>query len=229
MFASYGMGDVFFLWSTQKIGVASALAIACCYPLWTALAGTLFRQEWLSLQGTAGLLLTVAGVICVILSQKRGVTSQGPDHPRESRPRRMLAVGVLFALVTSLFWAVNSYAVAEGGRDLPISVANTIRMLFALGWSFSLKPLFDRRASLLLPMAVLRANAIVFLLESVLGSYFYLYGLTHSTLAVAATLTSLAPVVAVPVSWALRVEKPSLKRTLSVCLVVVGISLLLGS
>jgi drug/metabolite transporter (DMT)-like permease len=52
------------------------------------------------------------------------------------------------------------------------------------------------------------------------------YGLTHTSLVVGNTLSALAPVLSVPVSVALKLEKFSWIRTLAVLTVVVGLSLL---
>lgn len=55
-----------------------------------------------------------------------------------------------------------------------------------------------------------------------------MYGLTHSTLAVGASLSSLSPVVAVPVAIYLGWEAPSLKRIGGVLAVVAGVCLLVA-
>jgi drug/metabolite transporter (DMT)-like permease len=68
----------------------------------------------------------------------------------------------------------------------------------------------------------------VFFLETCLGSFFYIYGLSHSPLAVASTLTSLAPVLSVPVAIVLGLERFSFVRTLGICLVVLGLCFLVG-
>ena len=66
---------------------------------------------------------------------------------------------------------------------------------------------FGKGTSLLLPLRDLRKYAWVFFLETFGGSLFFFYGLSHSRLAVAATLTSLAPVLSVPVALAIKIER----------------------
>jgi drug/metabolite transporter (DMT)-like permease len=99
-------------------------------------------------------------------------------------------------------------------------------MFFALTISFGLSRVFARGTPALLPWPVYRRNLWAFVIEGFGGSLFYLYGLSHSRLAVGAVLTSLAPVVSVPVAVAFGLERFSLARTAGVTMVVLGIILL---
>lgn len=232
MIASYGLGDVLFLWSTRSLGVPGALAIASSYPLWTALSGVVFQGEMI-LSQAIGLILTVAGIVMVILNAPAvqrevpaaSAKSQASALPKWLNPSR--ATGVLLAFATSLLWAVNTFAVSRGGADLLAPVGNTVRMAIALAMSAGLSLLLAPRAPILMPAWQIRASLWVFCFEAFGGSYFFLYGLSNSTLVIGATLASLAPVLAVPVAWVLRLERVSWKRTLGVGLVVLGLWLLM--
>ncbi len=79
-----------------------------------------------------------------------------------------------------------------------------------------------------LPISVYRSWYWLFIFEAFGGSYFYLVGLSHSSLAIGSTLASLAPVISVPVAIALRLEAFSWKRTAAVITVVFGLFLLVG-
>lgn len=57
---------------------------------------------------------------------------------------------------------------------------------------------------------------------------FYFISIAHGSLAIAATLMYCAPIFVYLVSFALKLEKPSLFKWLAVCLVMVGIVLLTG-
>jgi drug/metabolite transporter (DMT)-like permease len=65
-------------------------------------------------------------------------------------------------------------------------------------------------------------------LESFVGCYFFVYGLSRSNLVLASILTSLAPVISVPVTVALKLEAFSWKRALGVVIVVLGLALLVA-
>lgn len=225
MIASYGLGDVIFLASTRVIGIPTALAIGSCFPIWTGAAALIFRAEALSPLQYVGLVIAVIGIILVILNSPETGLSTGS---RSGAKSNLKWKGLSLAFLTSIMWAVNSYSCAQGGRELAVPVGNTIRMAFALVFSAGFSRWLVPKAGLLLPRKVIYGSIWVFALEAFGGSYFYLYGITHSPLAVGATLSSLSPVMAVPIAWALGLEKFSILRTLAICIVIVGICLLLG-
>lgn len=210
MLCSFVVGDVFFLFSTLHLGVPAALAIASVYPLWSALVGWLLLGEAVTFVKLAAVSGIVIGVGIVILSGAR----------LERRPHYLR--GICFAIITSFFWSLNTVAVARIGTGIDAHTANVIRMAFGLllcplvGWGLTGRPTF------LIPMAALRRYGIFFLAEAYGGSFCFVYGLTHTPLAIAAALTSLAPVLATPVAWATRREPISLIKLGGIVLVVVG-------
>jgi drug/metabolite transporter (DMT)-like permease len=243
--ASYALGDAFFFWSSQVLGVPGALAISSIFPVWTAFAAYLFYGENLNAHQWIGLVAVVGGVVTVILSEPRGSLKRCPNASRASndsskslekktRSNGMNRVtgGVLLAVASSFFWAINSYSVSRGGHGVSATVSNSVRMVIALPFCRLMAVLFGFRrgkaAPLFLPLRLVREFSWVFVLEAFGGSFFFVYGLSHSPLAVASTLTSLAPVLSVPVALALKVERYSLKRILGVCWVVIGLCLLVG-
>ena len=225
MIASYGLGDVLFLWSTRSLGVPGALAIASSYPIWTAMGGPS------NLQQVFGLVLAVGGVIIVILNGP--AVAQSRAHPEGSTKFENLLnqrrVGVALAFATSLAWALNSLSVSRGGSDLSTPVCNTIRMFLALGLCSGISMLTVRKFYLPLPLTEFKRWMWLLVMEAFGGSYFYMYGLSHSPLMIGSTLSSLAPVLAVPVAWILQLEKISFLRTLGVGLVVTGLWLLMSA
>lgn len=226
IFASYGMGDVLFMWSTRSLGVPAALAIGSTYPILTAGMATLIQGEKLSPHQIVGLLLTVGGVIAVILSQNEPtpVSSEGaeaaPNHlNRKSR-------GVLLAFGAMICWALNSVGTARGAQNVDPVIGNTFRMIFALAMTASFSRVLAPGTEIALPFKVLKKSLPLFVFEAFGGSIFFMYGLSHSPLAIGSTLASLAPVLSVPVAWCLGLERFSLTRTLGVCVVVSGLWLL---
>jgi drug/metabolite transporter (DMT)-like permease len=240
MVASYGLADALFLMSTASLGVPGALAIASCYPVWTALVGVLFEGEHLVVAQVAGLGLVVAGIVLVVLngpveaglSEASDVVPEPRDRSRGDRHAfqhgdRRIGIGLLLAGATSLLWAGNSYVCAHAGAQLVPSVGNTLRMLLALGFApvFGLMLAPGSRVSV--PVADLRGVWWIFAFEVFGGSMCFLYGLSHSPLAIGSTLSALAPVISVPVAWVMRLERFSFARTSGVVLTVAGLSLLL--
>jgi drug/metabolite transporter (DMT)-like permease len=232
MVASYGLGDSLFFYSTRSLGVPGALAIASTYPLWTTIAGIYDGQESINAWQFGGLLVTLLGVVVVILHGPKGPSevSGGARPPGEEKPSKLelRAVGVVLAISTSLLWALNNLAVAKGGQGLTSMVGNCIRMAYALGISSAMGKILVPRSSVVLPRTELKRYFPLFALESFGGSFCFMYGLTHSPLVLGSTLTSLAPVIAVPFAWALGMEKLSIFRTLGVAAVVLGLVVLVG-
>lgn len=235
MVSSYALGDLLFLMSTHSLGVPAALAIASSYPLWSALVAWVVRGEALGLSKMFGLFLVVGGTALVILTGYRnsrieraagGTVSWSKSYP----------AGVIFAVCTSLLWATNTFSVSQGGQDLIAPVSNVVRMIVAL----VLCPLIglpiaarmrkspSEKTPIMLPWKSLKPAFWVFVLEGFGGSYLFLYGLTHSPLAIGAALSSLAPVISVPIAWMMKTESFSFGKTLGVVLTVAGVWLLVG-
>ena len=218
---SYVVGDALFLASARLLGVPVALAIASTYPLWSAFAGWLFLGQRVAPAGLAGVALVVAGVVTVVRQR-----SGGGD---EASPRQGHAAGVALAFATSLFWALNTFAIARGGSGIPVAAVNSFRM----GFAAALIPLASlllrgRRPPLLVPAVEVRRSWPFFLLESVGGTALFVVGLTRSPLAVAAALTSLAPVLSVPFAVLIGRERLGARVVAGIAVVTAGIVLLVA-
>jgi drug/metabolite transporter (DMT)-like permease len=227
IFASYGLGDVFFMWSTRSIGVPAALAIGSTYPLFTAGVGALIQGEALAKQQILGLILSVAGVVTVILAgaQPTPASSEGAHAAPSHLTQKSVGVGLAFA--TMLMWSLNTVATSRLGKDVDPFLGNTIRMTFALAMSFTFSRVVAPKTEITLPFKLLKKSLPLFVMEAFGGSLLFIYGLSHSPLALGSTLASLSPVLSVPVALALKLEKFSVVRTLGVFLVVLGVWFLL--
>ena len=228
MFASYGMGDVIFLWSTRSLGVPGALAIASSSPFWTAWVGVIFLGQVLRPTQWFGLVLTLCGIILVILNSPRGPDQSVSSIPMEEthKPKGVPWKGIAFAVLASFFWSLNSFSVARGSAGISVFVANTIRMSFGVVLSTILGRFLAPGEPIVMPWKTIRPFLWLFALESFGGSFFYMTAFSKAPLVIAATMSSLAPVISVPVAWAFGMEKFSLFRTAGVALVAIGLSVL---
>jgi len=229
--ASYGIGDALFLTSTQRLGVPAALAIGSTYPLWAVLAGTLFLGEPAGATRILGVVTVVIGTVMVILTGARAVGKATSGAERVGRP---FTHAVVPAIGTSWFWAINGIGVRHAGAALPPLVVGTIRLgtalvlCVALGWVF--RPRAPNRVvpwTPFVPWAGLRPVLWVFALESAGGTLLFVHGVSRSPIALGVTLTSLAPVLSLPLAWASGHERPSLAKGLGVAIVTAGVILLL--
>ncbi len=228
MVASYGIADAFFLASTRALGVPGALSIASLYPAWTVLLGVMKGERLLSAREGMGLVLTLFGVFYTLRVGKSVRESVQAEQSSDQ-----IRTGVLFAVVTSFLWALNSFSVVQGAQGLSLHWVNVIRMSAALLICGLLGLISQKRAGAPgwrpgLSLSDIGRNGWVFPVEAFGGSLFFAYGLANSPLVVGATLSSLAPILSVPLAWVAGDEKFSLKRGLGVALVTLGLTLLLG-
>lgn len=220
--SSYALADSVFLTAARRVGVTTALSIASTYPLWAALWGALLAGESLGWQRAAGICLAVGGVVWLVqLASARG------DGAKALVQRDR--VGLLLALATSILWAANSISVKRGSDGLDVWQVNTIRYTMALAL---LTPQVLRKAKGGLRAAPSGGWLPVLptiLADAVVGSSCYVYGLSHTDLAVGATLSSLAPLLSVPVAVVLGEERWSARRFAAVLLTVTGVIVLVSS
>jgi len=175
--------------------------------------------------------LVVAGVVTVVRQRESEEAGEaGPPGSGGGRvASRPPAAGFLLAGATSFFWALNTFAIAKGGAGLPVAAVNAYRM----GFAALLIPLValllrGHGGPLLVPAREMRRAWPYFLLESVGGTALFVVGLTHSPLAVAAALTSLAPVLSVPFALLIGKERLSPRVLAGICVVTAGIVLLVA-
>jgi drug/metabolite transporter (DMT)-like permease len=207
---SYVLADTLFLSAAKRVGVSTALSIASTYPLWAVLVGV-SRGESFGFTRACATLLCVAGVILLV---RLAPTDSGA---REQGKRG----GLLLAGVTSVLWAGNSIAVKFGTPGLDVAQANGIRYSFALAMLAVAvrvregKSMLPSRGSWMPLAPAIAADGIV-------GSSLYVYGLSHADLAIGATLSSLAPLISVPIAIVLGEEEWNGGRLMAVAMTVLG-------
>lgn len=207
---SYALADSVFFAAASIIGVSSALAIASTYPLWAALEGTLVQGEPFGWARACGTLLCAGGVAAIIkLGVKEG----------ERATRRVS--GLLLAVAASLMWAGNAVAIKIGAVDLDLAFVGAYRYAVAL-CILGVFVLLGRAPGPTRPQRGWLPLVPAILADCVLGTGCFVYALTHTDLAVGATLTSLAPLVSLPVALWLRVDKLTPAKLAAVATTVAG-------
>lgn len=215
---SYAFADNVFFAAARRIGVSSALAIASSYPLWAALKGTLIDHQPFGPARAVGTALCVGGVVAIIRLREPPL---GDAAPRDRR-------GVPLAIATSVLWAGNSISIKAGAAGLSLPTVNAVRYAMAIAILGALV-VAGRAAGARGPVGGWRSLAPAMVLDSLLGSVLFIYGLRETDLAVGATLSSLAPLVSLPIAVWLRVERLSPAKVVAVAVTVGGIALLASS
>jgi len=218
---SYAIADNLFFAAAQRVGVSTALSIASIYPMWSAIYGAAVRGEALSPLRAGGMVLCIGGVIALV-RLARGSRA-------EAAVMRVDAWGLLLAFFTSFLWAGNTISIKLGGDGLDVAQVNATRFTIAallLGAQIvALRPPAPTKPLGSVWVGLLPAIGA----DAVCGSIFYVYGLSHTDLAVGATLSSLSPLISVPFAIALGEERWSAPRALAITATVGGIALLVGA
>jgi drug/metabolite transporter (DMT)-like permease len=81
---------------------------------------------------------------------------------------------------------------------------------------------------LLCSKKALRPFLLTAVIEAFFGSSIFVYAMSHGDLSVAAPLSSLAPLFAVPIGLLLRTERINIRRLLAIMLTVAGVILLVA-
>jgi drug/metabolite transporter (DMT)-like permease len=218
-----GCADGLLLLASRRIGVPTTLTIAGIYPLWTAL--------WLLIQGGsltwfqgAGLLMVLTGVAALIYLSEAQAT-------HEEKPGRALLsvgslVGIAIALLASMLFALAIFGIRNGGSDVNIGVANTVRMSLGLLIAPSLAMISGiRRERIIMPVKEMKSLVWILSLETV-GFAAYVYAMTKGSLVTVSALSSLSPVFAVVIALCLGREMFSFKKMFFVMLTCAGVILL---
>jgi drug/metabolite transporter (DMT)-like permease len=213
---SYAFADNLFFEAARRIGISSALAIASSYPLFAALFGVVVHGERLGVGRALGTLLCVGGVTLLVLLGR---------STRLER-KELGLTGLLLAFGAALLWAGNTVTIREGSVGISPFQANTVRYLFTI--SVLTVTISSAHGGPRRPLdgRALRALVPAIFLDGVIGSALFVYGLSHADLAVAAPLSSLAPLISMPIAIRMGEERWSLGRFFAIAATVAGAALL---
>jgi drug/metabolite transporter (DMT)-like permease len=213
---SYAFADNLFFSAARRLGVPTALSIASTYPLWAVLVGVVLRGERFGFYRCVGTSLCVIGVATLVrLAPKL--------EPRERHDSS--ATGIMQAGLASVLWGVNSVSVKLGAVGLDVVQVNAIRYGFALVILMT----FVRPVKRALAGIDWKRIVPAIIADGVFGSSLFVFGLANSDLAIGTTLTSLAPLISVPIAIVLGEEKWSAPRLFAVTVTVIGAVILVVS
>jgi len=134
----------------------------------------------------------------------------------------------VLALITSVLWAGNTISIKAGSVGLSLFTVNSIRYGFALAVLGGLV-LAGRAPGPKRPARGWWPVVPAIVCDCLFGSACFIYGLSHTDLAVGATLSSLAPLLSLPIALYLGAERLSLAKLIAVATTVGGIALLASS
>jgi drug/metabolite transporter (DMT)-like permease len=155
------------------------------------------------------------------------MVQRSPPHNVKGSAGKKSGLGALFVVLAALCWGlsggIGGILTGEGWSPIVVSLyRGMIGLLFVLLW-LALRPSDSGLASSKLWFWSVIAGV------GVAGNFaFYFLSIAEGSVAVAATLMYSAPVFVYLVSFALRLEKPSLFKWAAIAMVMLGVLLLTG-
>ncbi|HUO65534.1 MAG TPA: DMT family transporter [Terriglobales bacterium] len=209
------LGDVMFFESARFLGLARAMTVSMVYPLMSAGFAAIFLGEPLSARVGAGSVVTLTGLVLI-------VRSRDGEQVREER----LAVGLAAAFIAAVAWAASLLVLKPAMGTLDPVTAQSVRLplaalvLFATPWGWGT------------PRQVLGADRSTLWRVALLGivtagsSVLFVTSVKWADVAVAAVLSSTAPLFALPLGLIFLGERVTRSALAGTALAVTGVALI---
>ena len=216
------IGDALQFTAMTRIGVARAMPISSCFPLFTIAIAAVFLDEQITARMIAGAVLVIVGVTLVALPRRAGVEERAAGGG--SLPAGYW-IGVAMALTAAVCWSFSTTFSRIAMQHMDVITANTIRMPFSAlvsmaiglrsGWIPPTK--FDRRS-----LAILIGCGII---GTAGGGFLYLTAIDLAGAAKTAVLGSASPVFGLVGSILFLGERPGRRGIVGTLISVAGIIL----
>jgi drug/metabolite transporter (DMT)-like permease len=229
-FAALVVADTCLYESCIEIGPRMGSLLFSLYPLVTALLAWIILGERLRAFAWAGIVVTLAGVWCVISEANSGKDVKA-DAAKPVRLLRGVVLGFLSAAGQALgFIIAKPVMTGEGGLD-PFS-ANLIRMIAAT-FGFAIIIVMQGKAKKALTVPKLK-TAMLFivagvLLGNVFGSWLSLLSVKLIPAGIATTIMAMTPIAILPIVILAYKEKVTWRAALGAIVAVLGVAILLNA
>lgn len=209
------LGDVMFFESARFLGLARAMTVSMVYPLMSAGFAAVFLGEPLSARVGAGSVVTLTGLVLI-------VRSRDGEQVRDER----LGVGLAAAFIAAVAWAASLLVLKPAMGTLDPVTAQSVRLplaalvLFATPWGWGA------------PRQVLGADRSTLWRVALLGivtagsSVLFVTSVKWADVAVAAVLSSTAPLFALPLGLIFLGERVTRSALAGTALAVTGVALI---
>jgi drug/metabolite transporter (DMT)-like permease len=215
------IGDALQFTAMLRIGVARAMPISACFPLFTVLIAAIVLGEPITLRSLGGAVLVIAGVVLVALP--RGGTVEG-DATQQVVDRGYW-IGVAMALGAAICWSCSTTLIGTGVRGLDVVTGNTIRLPFSALVSF----LIGARQGTISPRRFDRRNWLILIVVGIIGSagggYLYLTAVSLAGASKTAIISGASPIFGLLGAIIFLRERPGTRGILGALLAFAGIVL----
>ena len=228
-FVGLALGDAALFEAFSRLGPRrTGMLFAVNAPITAVLSAVIYDEEF-GILGVIGTALVVSGVSLAIAYGTR----PGQSHNWEG-VRGSLAVGVVFGLLGALGQSIAVLVadpVFDGTLD-PWAGAAVRALVGTLGL-FALMPWFEHRSSTGRQPVVFTARLWILVIVSgtigmVIGKTMMLIALADGPPGLVSILVSIAPVLQLPIIWAITKERPPVGAWLGAGLAVAGTAMVLA-
>ena len=219
------VGDTALFAAMNRLGPRRAGVLFATNAVFSALLGFWLLSERMSLQAGVGAGLTVAGVIIAILLGRH----KEEEHAWEV-DQGHVGVGVALGLLAALCQALGSLIVKPVmGADLDPIAASAVRVTVACAAHFVLLwfGVAAARAHQAATLRVLAQTALNGFIAMGVGMTLILLALKHGDVGMVAILSSVSPVLVLPLLWLRLRRAPAPGAWLGALLTAVGTALIL--
>lgn len=216
------IGDTLQFVAMTRIGVARAMPISSCFPLFTIAIAAVLLDEPVTVRTAVGAALVVGGVVLVALPRRAGVEEQ-PAEERRATASYWLGVGM--ALTAAICWSCSTTLSRVALREIDVITANTLRMPFGAAVSLLLNVRGGR-----VPLRKFGAQSLALLILCGIvgtagGGFLYLTAIERAGAGKTAVLGAAAPIFGLIGSVLFLHERPGTRAIVGTAVTVVGIAL----
>ncbi|CAN5163791.1 DMT family transporter [soil metagenome] len=220
------IGDTAIFGAMNRLGPRRAGVLFATHAMFSAFLGFFIFDERMSLQAALGATLTVSGVMIAVMLGRR----KSEDHAWET-DRGHVGTGVALALLAALCQALGSLIAKPAmTTDVDPVSASAIRVSIACLGHFALLWCGVRAAAAHQPatMRVLLQTGVNGLISVAVGMTLLLMALRQGDVGMVAILSSVSPVLLLPLLWLKLGRAPAPAAWLGAILTVIGTALILS-
>ena len=214
------IGDSLYFGALLALGPRRALLLWALTPPATVLLGWVFLGEHLVAGQIAGIALTLAGVIWVIVER---------THTTARKARIRSRTGILLGVGAAVCQAVGNLLTKAGGGDLPALEISVVRLAFGAAGLLVVAGAMGQLRTVAPVVKSPRLAGGVFvatLIGTYLGLWLSMAGLRYAEIGVASTLSCTSPIFVLPLAYFVSKERVSARAAAGALIAVLGIGLI---